>query len=77
MAAAVERLGDHVIVGWRAGQIERKGLPEAIAQAVDPAMALSVGLKVDADALPPGILKTADLKSPARARTGAAPATFP
>jgi len=38
---------------------------EAIAQAVDPTTALSVGLKVDADALPPGILKTADLKSPA------------
>src|SRR5262245_19795 len=40
-------------------------LHEAIAQAVDPTTALSVGLKVDADALPPGILKTADLKSPA------------
>ena len=38
---------------------------EVIAQAVDPTTALSVGLKVDADALPPGILKTADLKSPA------------
>src|SRR5882672_5430680 len=40
-------------------------LHEAIAKAVDPTTALSVGLKVDADALPPGILKTADLKSPA------------
>ena len=40
-------------------------LHEAIAKSVDPTMALSVGLKVDADALPPGILKTADLKSPA------------
>jgi hypothetical protein len=38
---------------------------EAIAQTVDPTTALSVGLKVDADALPPGILKTADLKNPA------------
>jgi mono/diheme cytochrome c family protein len=38
---------------------------EVIAQAVDPTTALAVGLKVDADALPPGILKTADLKSPA------------
>ena len=38
---------------------------EVIAQSVDPTTALSVGLKVDADALPPGILKTADLKSPA------------
>jgi mono/diheme cytochrome c family protein len=40
-------------------------LNEAISKAVDPTTALSVGLKVDADALPPGILKTADLKSPA------------
>jgi mono/diheme cytochrome c family protein len=40
-------------------------LHEAIASAVDPTTALSVGLKVDSDALPPGILKTADLKSPA------------
>jgi len=40
-------------------------LHEVIATAVDPTTALSVGLKVDADALPPGILKTADLKSPA------------
>jgi hypothetical protein len=38
---------------------------EVIPKAVDPTTALSVGLKVDADALPPGILKTADLKSPA------------
>jgi cytochrome c553 len=38
---------------------------EVIATAVDPTTALSVGLKVDADALPPGILKTVDLKSPA------------
>ena len=40
-------------------------LHEVIAKAVDPTTALSVGLKVDSDALPPGILKTADLKSPA------------
>jgi mono/diheme cytochrome c family protein len=40
-------------------------LHEVISTAVDPTTALSVGLKVDADALPPGILKTADLKSPA------------
>ena len=40
-------------------------LHEAIATAVDPTTALSVGLKVDADALPPGILKTVDLRSPA------------
>ena len=40
-------------------------LHETISTAVDPTTALSVGLKVDADALPPGILKTAALKSPA------------
>ena len=33
--------------------------------AVDPITALGVGLKVDADALPPGILDTADLTVPA------------
>jgi hypothetical protein len=38
---------------------------EVIQSAVDPTTALSVGLKVDAEKLPPGILKTADLKSPA------------
>ena len=40
-------------------------LHETISTSVDPTTALSVGLKVDADALPPGILKTVDLKSPA------------
>jgi len=38
---------------------------EVVEQHVDPTTALSVGLKVDADALPPGILQTVDLKSPA------------
>jgi mono/diheme cytochrome c family protein len=38
---------------------------EVIESAVDPTTALSVGLKVDAEKLPPDILKTADLKSPA------------
>ncbi len=38
---------------------------EVVEKAVDPTTALSVGLKVDADALPPGILQTVDLKSPA------------
>jgi mono/diheme cytochrome c family protein len=38
---------------------------EVIASSVDPLTALAVGLKVDADALPPGILETADLTSPA------------
>jgi mono/diheme cytochrome c family protein len=38
---------------------------EVIETAVSPTTALSVGLKVDADALPPGILDTVDLTSPA------------
>jgi cytochrome c553 len=38
---------------------------EVIQAAVDPATALAVGLKVDADALPPGILASADLHDPA------------
>lgn len=40
-------------------------LHEIVEQSVDPTTALSVGLKVDADALPPGILQQVDLKSPA------------
>ncbi|MDP1861911.1 MAG: c-type cytochrome [Gemmatimonadaceae bacterium] len=40
-------------------------LNEVIEKAVDPTTALKVGLKVDADALPPGILDKVDLKSPA------------
>jgi mono/diheme cytochrome c family protein len=38
---------------------------EVITAGVSPATALSVGLKVDADALPPGTLESADLNSPA------------
>jgi hypothetical protein len=38
---------------------------EVIASSVDPLTALAVGLKVDADALPPGTLESADLTSPA------------
>jgi cytochrome c5 len=40
-------------------------LHEIVQTSIDPTTALSVGLKVDSDALPEGILKTADLKSPA------------
>jgi cytochrome c5 len=40
-------------------------LHEVIEKSVDPTTALSVGLKVDADVLPAGILQEADLKSPA------------
>ncbi len=40
-------------------------LHEVVGKSVDPTTALKVGLKVDADALPPGILQKVDLKSPA------------
>jgi cytochrome c5 len=39
-------------------------LNEVVEKSVDPTTALTVGLKVDADVLPPGILKKVDLKSP-------------
>src|SRR3954468_11555431 len=38
---------------------------EVISSGVSPATALGVGLKVDADAVPPGTLESADLNSPA------------
>jgi cytochrome c5 len=38
---------------------------EVVEKSVDPTTALAVGLKVDADVLPPGILEQVDLKSPA------------
>jgi hypothetical protein len=40
-------------------------LHEVVEKNVDPTTALKVGLKVDADALPAGILENVDLKSPA------------
>jgi mono/diheme cytochrome c family protein len=40
-------------------------LHEVVEKNVDPTTALKVGLKVDADVLPAGILKKVDLKSPA------------
>jgi cytochrome c5 len=40
-------------------------LNEVVEKSVDPTTALKVGLKVDADVLPPGILDNVDLKSPA------------
>lgn len=40
-------------------------LNEAIQAALDPVTALSLGLKVDADALPEGVLEAADLSDPA------------
>jgi hypothetical protein len=44
---------------------DKLGLHTVVETKVDPTTALKVGLKVDADALPPGTLEKADLKSPA------------
>jgi cytochrome c5 len=38
-------------------------LEQVIADVLDPRMALTIGLKVDADALPDGLIQTADLES--------------
>ena len=40
------------------------GLNKVVQEKVDPTTALKVGLKVDAEALPPGTLEKADLKDP-------------
>ena len=40
-------------------------LNQVVEKGVDPSTALAVGLKVDSDVLPPGILEKVDLKSPA------------
>jgi mono/diheme cytochrome c family protein len=40
------------------------GLHKVVQEKVDPTTALKVGLKVDAEALPPGTLEKADLKDP-------------
>ena len=44
---------------------DKLGLHKVVEQKVDPTTALKVGLKVDAEALPPGTLEKADLKNPA------------
>ena len=44
---------------------DKLALHTVVETSVDPTTALKVGLKVDADALPPGILESVDLKSPA------------
>jgi len=44
---------------------DKLGLHKVVEEKADPTTALKVGLKVDADALPPGTLDKADLTSPA------------
>jgi mono/diheme cytochrome c family protein len=43
---------------------DKLGLHKVVQEKVDPTTALKVGLKVDAEALPPGTLEKADLKDP-------------
>jgi mono/diheme cytochrome c family protein len=71
----VDSTGDPVTNGQRIFRFDTFGneqfwtdtlrLHEVVEKSVDPTTALKVGLKVDADVLPPGILQTVDLKSPA------------
>lgn len=44
---------------------DKLGLHKVVEQKVDPTTALKVGLKVDSEVLPPGILQKVDLKDPA------------
>jgi mono/diheme cytochrome c family protein len=44
---------------------DQLGMHQVVETSVDPLTALAVGLKVDADALPPGILDTVELDDPA------------
>ena len=57
--ARFETFGDEQV--WT----DKLHLNEVVEKNVDPTTALKVGLKVDADALPAGILEKVDLKSPA------------
>ena len=64
-SAAGKAIFRHFTFGDEQKWTDQLRMHEVIATAVDPETALSVGLKVDADALPPGILETADLTDPA------------
>lgn len=74
-AASASAPADLVAAGQRVFRFETFGdevfwtdalsLHEVIQQSVDPTTALGVGLKVDADVLPPGLLEQADLADPA------------
>jgi len=73
--ASEQKPGGDVAEGQRIFRFETFGdeklwtdtlrLNEVVEKSVDPTTALKVGLKVDADVLPPGILEKVDLKSPA------------
>src|SRR5437667_299692 len=61
--------GQYIFRHWTFGDepfwTDTLGLNHVVETAVSPATALAVGLKVDAERLPPGFLASADLTSPA------------
>ncbi len=61
--------GQYIFRHWTFGDepfwTDTLRLNEVVETAVSPATALAVGLKVDAERLPPGFLASADLTSPA------------
>jgi cytochrome c5 len=74
LAAAMPVVADSVSDGRQVFRFEtfgdeqlwtdKLGLHKVVEEKVDPTTALKVGLKVDAEALPPGTLEKADLKDP-------------
>ena len=60
-----QRVFRHETFGDEQLWTDKLRLHEVIEKSVDPTTALQVGLKVDADALPAGILEKVNLKSPA------------
>lgn len=68
-ASGVTSRGRYVFRHWTFGDetfwSDTLQLHHVVETAVSPALALAVGLKVDADRLPPGFLSGADLTSPA------------
>ncbi len=69
LPADVPARGRYIFRHWTFGDeqfwTDTLRLNEVVETAVSPATALAVGLKVDADRLPPGFLASADLTSPA------------
>jgi hypothetical protein len=74
LAAAMPALPDSVSEGKQIFRFDtfgdeqlwtdKLGLHKVVEEKVDPTTALTVGLKVDSEALPPGTLEKADLKDP-------------
>jgi hypothetical protein len=69
LSAAAPGQGQYIFRHWTFGDetfwTDTLQLHRVVEAGVSPALALAVGLKVDADRLPPGFLSGADLASPA------------